>query len=80
MEKLGRHAPRECEVVSSFFVRPILRDAREARSSEAVNLCGGFALRLVGERDWVVWSDLRGGDVRRRAVSRSSEPDEGARI
>src|SRR5271166_5398519 len=30
--ELGRDAPRECEIVSSFFLHPILRDARLRRA------------------------------------------------
>ncbi len=40
MEKLGRHAPREREVVSSFFAWPVLRDARKRAPQDEVPASG----------------------------------------
>jgi hypothetical protein len=48
MEKLGRHAPRERRPVSSFFVRPILRDARKRAPQDEV-IVRGIMLDPHGE-------------------------------
>jgi hypothetical protein len=40
MEKLGRHAPRDSEVMSVIFARPVLRDARKRAPQDEVGVCG----------------------------------------
>jgi hypothetical protein len=41
MEKLGHVVPRECDVASSFFSWPILRDARKCAPQDEVIASGG---------------------------------------
>jgi hypothetical protein len=71
MEKLGRHAPRECEDVSPVPSRPVLRDARKRVPQDEDGMRGAIsnphgeeAQRAVSNHEAVMREERRNALIR----------------